>query len=117
MTFVSKLIDYSGAGPLAIMTAAFVAAMCWKKNDSYSVSFASKFTKLYLYSFTLLFYYSYFLNFNYICFTMFSKPIITSTSVLFSLELLINNNVKETLIRKYLPGVVKPNNDNINNNK
>lgn len=63
MTFVSKLMDYSGAGPLAIMTAAFVAAICWKKNDSYSVSFASKFIKLYLYSFTLLFSSSYFFKF------------------------------------------------------
>lgn len=38
LTLGSKVIDYPGAGPLAIMTAAFVAAMCWKKIDSYSVS-------------------------------------------------------------------------------
>jgi len=32
------MIDLPGAGPLAIMTAAFVAAICWKKNDCFSVS-------------------------------------------------------------------------------
>lgn len=38
LTFGSKMIDFPGAGPLAIMTAAFVAAMLWKKNDSFNVS-------------------------------------------------------------------------------
>lgn len=43
MTFGATKIDYSGAGPLAVMTAAFVAAICWKKNDSYSVSINTSF--------------------------------------------------------------------------
>lgn len=38
LTFGSKMIGYPGAGPLAIMTAAFVAAIFWKKTDSFSVS-------------------------------------------------------------------------------
>lgn len=38
LTLGSKLIDYSGAGPLATMTSAFIASECWKKNDSFSVS-------------------------------------------------------------------------------
>lgn len=38
LTFGSKIINYPGAGPLAIMTAAFVAAIFWKKIDSFSVS-------------------------------------------------------------------------------
>lgn len=38
LTFGSKMIDLPGAGPLAIMTAAFVSAICWKKNDCFSVS-------------------------------------------------------------------------------
>ncbi|XP_050060575.1 sodium/hydrogen exchanger 9B2-like isoform X1 [Aphis gossypii] len=36
LTFGSKMIDLPGAGPLAIMTAAFVSAICWKKNNSFS---------------------------------------------------------------------------------
>ncbi|KAL5242543.1 hypothetical protein ACI65C_009953 [Semiaphis heraclei] len=36
LTFGSKMIDLPGAGPLAIMTAAFVSAICWKKNDCFS---------------------------------------------------------------------------------
>lgn len=38
MTFVSSEMHYAGIGPLAIMTASFVAAIFWKKNDSFSVS-------------------------------------------------------------------------------
>lgn len=39
LTFGSKMIDYPGAGPLAIITAAFVAAIFWKKTNSFSVSY------------------------------------------------------------------------------
>lgn len=38
LTFGSKIIDYPGAGPLATMIAAFVAAIFWIENDSFSVS-------------------------------------------------------------------------------
>lgn len=38
LTFGSKIIDCPGAGSLATIIAAFVAALCWMGNDSYSVS-------------------------------------------------------------------------------
>ncbi|VVC34245.1 Hypothetical protein CINCED_3A024503 [Cinara cedri] len=47
MTFASKkLIDFPGAGPLAIITAAFVAAICWKNNDSFSEEVENKANKV-----------------------------------------------------------------------
>ncbi|XP_050422124.1 sodium/hydrogen exchanger 9B2-like isoform X2 [Adelges cooleyi] len=36
LMFGCTIIGYSGAGPLAAMTAAFVANICWKNNNSYN---------------------------------------------------------------------------------